>query len=101
MTSKPSRLAGKTAEQRENERLAAENQRLAAELAKTKAVRGGCGKSARALGTALQERGDRDEVEQVIEAAFGEHRVSARGVPAVEQAPLDSLSASAAAGATG
>ena len=38
MAAKPSRRSGKTLEQRENERLAAENARLTAELARTKAA---------------------------------------------------------------
>jgi hypothetical protein len=57
VASKPGRGSGKTAEQRENERLAAENTRLVAELAKTKAALEIVGK-AHALLELLSESAD-------------------------------------------
>jgi hypothetical protein len=57
MAAKRSRRSGKTVEQRENERLAAENARLAAELARTKAALEVVGK-AHALLELLSESAD-------------------------------------------
>ena len=59
MTPKPARRSGKTPEQRENERLAAENARLAGELARTKAALEVVGK-AHALLELLSESADSD-----------------------------------------
>ena len=59
MAARPSRRSGKTPEQRENERLAAENAWLGGRAGPDQGRAGGCGKSTRALGTALRERGPR------------------------------------------
>ena len=68
----PKAKARRSAEQVELERLRRRNERLEAELAKTRSALEITGKAARALGTALRERGLRPEVEAVIAAHFDE-----------------------------
>ncbi len=65
-----SRPPARASEQTEIEGLRREKAKLEAELAKTRAALPGRGKSTRALGAALRERGLRSEVEEVIGAAF-------------------------------